>query len=138
MQEWTIGEVALRAGIRTSALRYYECIGLLSAPKRVNGRRHYDESVLPRVALIQLAQRAGFTMAEVQTLFHGFTPDTPPAARWRTLAVAKIDELDALIEQAQQMRHFLASGLRCDCLRLEDCVVNWEAKGKPLDVQANN
>jgi MerR family redox-sensitive transcriptional activator SoxR len=131
MQELTIGEVARRTGIRTSALRYYESIGLLPPPGRVNGWRRYDESILPRVALIQLAQRAGFTMSEVQTLFHGFTPDTPPAARWRTLAAAKLAELDALIEQAQQMKHFLASGLRCDCLRLEDCVVNWKAEYGP-------
>jgi MerR family transcriptional regulator, redox-sensitive transcriptional activator SoxR len=131
MTALTIGEVAQRAGIRPSALRYYESIGLLPAPKRVSGWRRYDESILPWVALIQLAQKAGFTMSEIQTLFHGFTPDTPPAARWRTLAATKLDELDALIERAQQMKHFLASGLRCDCLRLEDCVVNWEAECEP-------
>ncbi|RIK41900.1 MAG: MerR family transcriptional regulator [Chloroflexi bacterium] len=131
MRELTIGEVARRAGIRTSALRYYESIGLLPAPRRVNGWRRYDESILPWVALIQLAQRAGFTIAEIQTLFHGFTPDTPPATRWRTLAAEKIAELDALIERAQQMKDFLASGLRCNCLRLEDCAVKWEAECKP-------
>lgn len=124
--ELTIGEVARQAGIRPSALRYYESIGLLPASRRVNGRRRYDESILQRLALLQLAQRAGFTMAEIQTLFHGFAPDTPPATRWQELAQKKMGELDSLIARAQQMKHFLEGGLRCQCLRLEDCVINWE------------
>jgi len=127
MQELQIGEVARRAGIRPSAVRYYESIGLLSKPKRVNGRRCYDESILQRLAVLQLAQRAGFTMAEIATLFHGFAPDTPPAARWQVLAQQKMAELDALITRAQQMKKFLASGLQCGCLRLEDCVISWES-----------
>jgi len=125
--ELSIGEAARRAGIRPSALRYYERIGLLPVPRRINGRRRYDEHSLQRLALLQPAQKAGFTMAEIQTLFHGFTPDTLPAARWRTVAINKMSELDALIERAQQMKHFLAGGLRCNCLQLEDCVMAWEA-----------
>lgn len=124
--ELTIGEVARQIGLRPSALRYYESIGLLPASRRVNGRRRYDESILQRLALLQLAQRAGFTMAEIQTLFHGFAPDTPPATRWQELAQKKMGELDSLIARAQQMKHFLEGGLRCQCLRLEDCVINWE------------
>jgi MerR family redox-sensitive transcriptional activator SoxR len=73
--------VARRVGIRTSALRYYERVGLLPAPRRVSGRRRYDESTVQMLRLIQLAQGAGFTVAEIQTLLHGFAPDTPPAAR---------------------------------------------------------
>lgn len=124
--ELTIGEVARQIGLRPSALRYYESIGLLPASRRVNGRRRYDESILQRLALLQLAQRAGFTMAEIQTLFHGFAPDTPPATRWQELAQKKMGELDSLIARTQQMKHFLEGGLRCQCLRLEDCVINWE------------
>lgn len=131
MAEFTIGEVAQRAGIRTSALRYYESIGLLPAPKRINGRRRYDEQSLQLLAVLQLAQRAGFTITEIQTLFHGFEPDTPPAARWRSLAAEKMTELDAIIERAQQMKRFLEGGLRCNCLRLEDCSVSWESEACP-------
>ncbi len=123
MDELAIGEVARRAGIRTSAVRYYERIGLLPAPRRVSGRRRYDESTVQMLRLIQLAQSAGFTMAEIQTLLHGFAPDTPPAARWQPLAHKKIEELDALILRAQQMKQVLNTGLNCGCLRLEDCSV---------------
>jgi MerR family redox-sensitive transcriptional activator SoxR len=123
MDELAIGEVARRAGIRTSALRYYERIGLLPAPKRVNGQRRYDARTVQLLKVIQLAQGAGFTVAEIQTLLHGFTPETPPAARWQPLARKKIAELDALISRAQQMKQVLTTGLNCGCLRLEDCAV---------------
>ena len=123
MDEFAIGEVARRAGIRASALRYYERIGLLPAPKRVSGRRRYEERTVQMLKVIQLAQGAGFTVAEIQTLLHGFTPDTPPAARWQPLARKKLEELDALIVRAQQMKQVLATGLNCGCLRLEDCAV---------------
>ncbi|MFL5803203.1 MAG: MerR family transcriptional regulator [Roseiflexaceae bacterium] len=123
MEELLIGEVARRAGIRPSALRYYESIGLMPTPKRVNGRRRYDESTVQMLKVVQLAQQAGFTVAEIQTLLHGFAPDTPPAARWLPLAQHKIAELDALIERAQKMKRILETGLHCGCLRLEDCAI---------------
>jgi MerR family redox-sensitive transcriptional activator SoxR len=129
MEELAIGEVARRAGIRPSALRYYESIGLLPAPKRVSGRRRYNQSTVQMLRVVQLAQQAGFTVAEIQTLLHGFAPDTPPAARWQPLAQQKIAELDALIVRAQQMKLILETGLNCGCLRLEDCAVALERGG---------
>ncbi len=123
MEELAIGEVARRAGIQPSALRYYESIGLMPAPRRVSGRRRYEESTIQMLRVIQLAQQAGFTVAEIQTLLHGFAPETPPAARWQPLAQQKIAELDGLIERAQQMKRILETGLNCGCLRLEDCAV---------------
>ena len=121
MEELTIGEVARRAGVRASALRYYESVGLLPAPPRVHGRRRYDPSVLQRLAVIHVAQEAGFTVAEIRVLFDGCDADTSPSARWRALAVRKIDEVDALIRRAQRMKELLEKGLACGCLRLEDC-----------------
>jgi MerR family redox-sensitive transcriptional activator SoxR len=121
MEDLPIGEVARRAGIRPSALRYYESIHLLPAPRRVHGRRRYDETTVQMLRVIQLAQQAGFTVAEIQTLLHGFAPDTPPAARWQPLARQKLRELDALIDRAQRMKQVLETGLNCGCLRLEDC-----------------
>jgi MerR family redox-sensitive transcriptional activator SoxR len=83
----------------------------MPAPKRVSGRRRYDESTLRMLKVVQLAQQAGFTVAEIQTLLHGFAPDTPPAARWDPLARQKLRELDALIERVQQMKRILETGL---------------------------
>jgi MerR family redox-sensitive transcriptional activator SoxR len=81
MEEFSIGEVAKRAGIRASAIRYYESAGVLPAPQRVNGHRRYDSEVLDRLAVIQIAQQAGFTVAEIRTLFNGFTRETRDQAK---------------------------------------------------------
>ena len=117
----SIGEVARRAGLETSALRYYESIGLLPEPDRESGRRRYEERVFDRLAAIALARRAGFTLAEVRTLMTGFSETTPPSERWRRLAEEKLPEIKALIARAQEMKRVLELGLECDCLRLEEC-----------------
>ncbi len=123
MEDLPIGEIARQAGIRPSALRYYESIGLMPTPKRVNGHRRYDQGTVQMLRVVQLAQQAGFTVAEIQTLLHGFAPDTPPAARWQPLARQKLRELDTVIAHAQQMKRVLETGLNCGCLRLEDCAI---------------
>ncbi len=123
MDGMNIGEVARIASVRPSALRYYESIGLIPAPRRINERRCYDSVTIQRLALVQLAQQAGFTLAEIQTLLYGFAPDTPPAARWRILASQKVVELDELIARVQRMKQVLETGLHCSCLRLEDCSI---------------
>ena len=117
----SIGEVAARTGVRPSALRYYESVGLLPPPPRVSGRRRYGELTVGFVTLVQLAQRAGFRVDEIRTLLHGFTPDVAPAARWQQLAAQKVVELDERIAAAQRMRSMLDERMRCDCRRVEDC-----------------
>src|SRR5690349_25085289 len=102
-----IGEVARRAGIRASAIRYYELAGLIPGPARVGGRRRYDEAVLVSLDLIRLAQRAGFTIQEVRTLFHGFGHRTPAPARCPKLAERKREELSARIAEARRMQDLL-------------------------------
>ncbi len=121
MNELTIGALARQAGLRTSALRYYESIGLLPAPRRVNGRRRYGPRAVQQLRLLQFAQAAGFSLAEMQTLFNGFASGSPPRARFKALAQQKLTELDEVIARAQQMQQMPQAGLRCGCVRLEDC-----------------
>ena len=123
-----IGEVARLCGLRTSAVRYYEAVGLLPSPRRVNGRRVYGADVVRLLDTIRFAQQAGFTIAEIRTLFHGFGADVPPATRWRTLARDKLKELDALVARAEQMRRALKAAMRCGCLRIEDCGIHPESR----------
>ena len=118
----TIGEVAHKAGIRTSAIRYYERIGLLPTPQRTSGRRRYEASILQKLGVIQMAQQAGFTVAEIQTLLHDFPVDTPPSVRWQALANKKLTEIDALIQRAYAMKTFLEQALTCRCPNLDECV----------------
>lgn len=119
----TIGEVAQRAGLRSSAIRYYEDIGVLPRPERVfGGHRRYSARVFQQLAFIQLAQRAGFSMAEIQTLVSGFDENAPLGVRWRSLAEQKLAELEELIARAQGMKRILENGIRCQCLDLDECI----------------
>ena len=116
-----IGQVAERAGIATSAIRYYEEQGLLPRPERRSGQRVYDETTVERLALIQLAKSAGFTVAEIKRLLAGFGRKTPPGERWRTLAETKRVELNRRIAEARRMKRVLDSISKCRCPTLADC-----------------
>jgi len=117
----TIGEVARRAGVRASAIRYYEGAGLLEEPERVGGKRRYDEEALRRLALIGGAKRAGFTLSEIRTLLHGFPAGTGAAQRWQALASEKLVEVDETIAQLRQTRGLLEEALCCECASLDEC-----------------
>ncbi len=121
MEGMSIGEVGERAGLAPSAIRYYERIGLLPKPARRGGKRRYEPSVLEWLSLIALAREAGFTMQEIRRLMTGFSPGTPPAARWKELATRKLAEVDAMVARAERMRAVLKVALDCGCFRLEDC-----------------
>jgi MerR family transcriptional regulator, redox-sensitive transcriptional activator SoxR len=122
MEELTISEVAKRAGIRASAIRYYESIQLLPPPRRSAGRRRYNPDVLRRISFIQVAQAAGLTIAEIQTLINELDSDMPLSERWQTLARQKLAEVDALMHKVQGMKMILINGLNCNCTNLEECI----------------
>src|SRR5687768_10792086 len=104
MQSFGIGKLAQKVGIAPSAIRYYERIGLLPAAERLNGKRLYDSDSLQRVNLIRLAQRAGFTIAEIQSLLHDFPKDTPPSDRWQLLSRQKLVEIEQLMQDLNSMK----------------------------------
>ena len=110
-----IGELARRTGVATSALRYYERVGLLSPAGRVGGRRHYRSSSAERVALIRLCQDAGFTLAEIGRLLDGWS------RAWGRLAERKIAELDARIADARRAKTLVLHGLECSHRELFAC-----------------
>src|SRR5437667_4176835 len=122
MTELTISEVARQAGIRASAIRYYESVGLLPPPQRVSGQRRYHADILRRLAFIQAAHAVGFSVAEMQTLLHELGGDVPLSARWQSLAQRKLTEVNALILRAQSMKRMLSHGLHCGCPDLEQCI----------------
>jgi MerR family transcriptional regulator, redox-sensitive transcriptional activator SoxR len=121
MRELSIGEVARTSGLPASTLRYYEKAGLLPPPGRTSGQRRYGVQALGRIRLVRLAIEAGFTISETRTFLSGFSAQTPPAARWRTLATRKLREIEAQMERAQRMRALLENSFRCQCPCLEDC-----------------
>ncbi len=121
MENLTIGEVAERAELAASTLRYYESAGLLPPPARSNGRRRYGEDVFRRLTAIKVAREAGFTISEVRTLLGGVEEGEPISARWRELAQRKLGEVEARIERARGMKRLLEEGLNCGCVSFDDC-----------------
>lgn len=119
MEEMAIGELAAKTGLTTSALRYYESEGLLMPVRREGQRRRYNQRAIARVSAIQLAQRAGFTIAEVRTLLDATTGTA--SADWHAMASRKVPELKAQIERLNAMVRLLEDGLACGCLDLEAC-----------------
>jgi MerR family transcriptional regulator, redox-sensitive transcriptional activator SoxR len=115
-------EVAKRAGIRASAIRYYESIQLLPGPQRRAGRRRYNPDVIRRISFIQVAQAAGLTIAEIQMLINELDSDMPLSERWQTLARQKLAEVDTLMHKVQGMKMILVKGLDCNCTNLEECI----------------
>ena len=114
----TIGELARRAGVSTSALRYYEELGLLPAPARISGQRRYPESAARVVGTILLYSDAGFTLAEQRTLV---TTHAGATADRRQLMRRKLAELDEQIARAQAAREAIGHGLRCPHDDITDC-----------------
>jgi len=113
----TIGEVARRADLRPSAIRYYEKLGLLPRPPRQGGQRRYDPHVLERLAIVRFAKFVGFTIDEIRLLLDG-SPDRPPPQRWRQIAEKKALQVDSLITEAIAVRALLQTTLRQKCPKL--------------------
>ena len=121
MSSMPIGELARITGLAPSAIRYYEKAGLLSKPVRVGNQRRYGPAALGRLRIVLLARDAGFTIAETRTFLTGFSPATPPSARWRVLAEKKLAEIDVQMTRIARMRELLATSFHCECLRIDDC-----------------
>jgi MerR family redox-sensitive transcriptional activator SoxR len=118
----TISQVAREAGLRPSAIRYYEAIGILPSPRRVSGQRRFDRATLRRLAVVRRAQEAGFSLDEIRTLVLGAGKPSPLSARWKRTAEGKIAELDRHIARIRDMRGLLER-LRdgCGCETVEEC-----------------
>jgi DNA-binding transcriptional MerR regulator len=106
----SIGELARRAGVSASALRYYEELGLLPPPARISGQRRYPESAARLVGAILLYSDAGFTLAEQKALVATRASATGDR---RQLMLRKLAELDEQIATAQAVREAIRHGLRC-------------------------
>lgn len=115
-----IGELARRVGLRPSAIRYYEAIGLLPAPARVAGRRRYPPQMQRTLLVIGAAQRAGLSLAEVRELLAAGN-GRAVSRRLRVIAQRKLPEVDQLIERAQLVKSWLQAAAECRCPSLEEC-----------------
>ncbi len=118
----TIGEVAERAGVAPSALRFYEREGLLSSTRSSGGQRRYQRDVLRRIAFVRAAQRVGLSLDEIKDAL-GSLPNkrTPTAADWERLSRSWKPLLDHRIAELERVRDRLSSCIGCGCLSLKVC-----------------
>ena len=117
-----IGELAVRAGLNASALRYYEEMGLLAPPHRIGGQRRYPSDALDRALLIRFASEMGFTLGEIKLFLHGLRDNSPVGRRWKKLAYNKITEMDKTMERSLRLKSLLQHLLQCHCPSLRICV----------------
>ena len=117
-----IGDVAERLGIPASTIRYYEKVGLIERQRRVSGRRYFDDRALFALRFIQLAQAAGFTIAEMKSLLESYAKDPSPVGLWKPFAEMKQVTIRQQIETLQQMDRVLTELVNCRCSTLAECV----------------
>ena len=117
-----IGQVAEISGFSASSIRFYEAEGVLPEPERVAGRRDYEPEVLDRLAAIDVARRAGFSLEEIRGLL-GAAETEQAGEALSELAGRKLADVEALISQAEAMRDWLRGAQACDCPTLDVCAL---------------
>jgi DNA-binding transcriptional MerR regulator len=132
----TIGELAKRTGVATSALRYYEELGLIPAPVRVSGQRRYPNSAVGLVGVILLLRDVGFSLRESKAFLGSRT--TPAVDSWRSLAQGKLANLDEQIAKAQTAKEAITHALHCPHDDITTCpnftnVIAGRLAGQPLE-----
>ena len=120
--ELTIGEVAARSGIATSALRFYEAQGLITASRTSGNQRRYARAVLRRIALIQAGRAAGIPLERIRAALDGLPASRTPTRRdWERLSGRWRDDLDRQLATLQAIRDRLTTCIGCGCLSIDAC-----------------
>ncbi len=118
----TIGEVADRSGVATSALRFYEERGLIAAERTSSGHRRYSRGVIRRVAFIVFAQRVGLTLGEIGTELARLPAGRVPGRRdWAALSGSWEARIDERIAELERLKAGLTECIGCGCLSLDRC-----------------
>ena len=118
----TIGEVAERANVAPSALRFYEREGLISSARSDGGQRRFHRDVLRRIAFVRAAQRVGLSLEEIKAAL-GTLPEsrTPTASDWKRLSRSWRPLLNQRIAELERVRDKLDTCIGCGCLSLRVC-----------------
>jgi MerR family transcriptional regulator, redox-sensitive transcriptional activator SoxR len=121
---FSIGEVAERAGVATSALRFYEANALIASERTEAGHRRYHADVLRRVGFIKVAQRVGLSLDEIRSALDSLPSGRTPNRRdWAKLASSWQPILDERIAMLEAMKEKLDGCIGCGCLSLDTCAL---------------
>ena len=123
-KEATVGELAERAGVATSALRFYEREGLIHSRRTSGNQRRYSRDTLRRVAFIRASQRLGIPLATIRAAL-ALLPDsrTPTPEDWARVSECWRDDLNQRIKLMTQLRDHLTDCIGCGCLSLDRCAL---------------
>jgi MerR family transcriptional regulator, redox-sensitive transcriptional activator SoxR len=118
----TIGEVARRSGVASSALRFYEQRGLISSERAGSGHRRFPRAVLRRIAFIVFAQHIGLTLDEIGSELARLPAHQAPTRRdWSRLSTTWTTRIDERIAELERLRIGLTECIGCGCLSLDRC-----------------
>jgi MerR family redox-sensitive transcriptional activator SoxR len=121
----TIGEVAERTGVATSALRFYEAEGLIESQRTDGGQRRYEREVLRRIAFIRSAQTVGLGLDDIGAALASLPSGrTPTKADWAALSRQWRPLLDEQIASLERLRDQLTECIGCGCLSLRSCALS--------------
>ncbi|MCW8875551.1 MAG: redox-sensitive transcriptional activator SoxR [Kangiellaceae bacterium] len=120
--DWSVGQIAKRAGVSVSTLHFYETKGLIKSWRNSGNQRRYSPSVLRRIGVIKSAQNLGISLKEIKRAL-SILPDnaTPTTGDWKKLSKQWRKELDERIEKMQQLRDLLDDCIGCGCLSIKSC-----------------
>jgi MerR family redox-sensitive transcriptional activator SoxR len=118
----TIGEVARRSGVASSALRFYEERGLIASQRAGSGHRRYERPVLRRIAFIVFAQRIGLTLEEIGAELAKLPPERAPTrSDWARLSAGWTSRIEERIAELERLKAGLTECIGCGCLSLDRC-----------------
>lgn len=124
VKRFSIGEIAARAGVATSALRFYEAHGLIHSERNESGHRRYRSDVLRRVAFIRVAQRIGLSLDEITRALDSLPSQrTPTRDDWNDLSTQWLPRIDERIAELELLRDRLDGCIGCGCLSLDTCAL---------------
>ena len=130
--EMSVGEVAKRAGVKVSALHFYEQKGLIHSWRNQGNQRRYHRSVLRRIAVIKAAQEVGLTLEEiVHSLEQLPKHQAPNRKQWDRMASGWKEMLEHRILQLKALQDDLGGCIGCGCLSMESCAIY-----NPQDIRA--
>lgn len=123
MSEWlTIGQVAERSGVATSALRFYEARGLITSERNSSGHRRYPRPVIRRVAFIVFAQKIGLSLDEIRAELEKLPEHRAPTRKdWAQLSASWTSRIDERIAELERLKSGLTECIGCGCLSLDRC-----------------
>jgi MerR family transcriptional regulator, redox-sensitive transcriptional activator SoxR len=121
----TVGELADRSGFATSAIRFYDKLGLIAASRTSGGQRRFERSMLRRLAFIRAARNVGLSLDEVAAALSTLPGNrTPNRADWTRLSKQWRARLNDQIAGLLALRDSLDSCIGCGCLSLKRCAIS--------------